>query len=457
MKRNAFFIFIVLFLIAGLTARAESDQPERILLWFDATANFERFSTADSVCFYLDKCKEVGITDAVVDVRPISGDVLWQSKIAPELVEWNGFDKVQSPTDTGKVKYVERPNAFKRDRSFDMLRTFINEAHKREMKVHAALNMFVGGHNFVDRGIVYTEHPDWQSINYTPNGMQGITSQKQKYSAMMNPNNPEVRRYLISLLKEVCEKYPDLDGIILDRGRFDGMEADFSETSKLEFEKYIGEKLAHFPQDIYEWVGNDKPKMKNGPYFRKWLEFRSGVIRDFFYAAREAVKSVNPEISFGDYTGAWYSSYYDVGVNWGSCTYDPSAEYDWATPGYGKTGYAKALDLLTVGCYFPEVYRSDVNTLNQGNVQRLEAGMRSESDPENTVEGSADLALRVTKGVVPVYGGLLTEQYIQYPQQFVRACRLLRSKTNGLMIFDISDIIQQKWWVYLKEGIKNKI
>ena len=32
--------------------------------------------------------------------------------------------------------------------------------------------------------------------------------------------------------------------------------------------------------------------------------------------ARTAVKGVKPGIKFGVYVGGWYSTYYDVGVNW---------------------------------------------------------------------------------------------------------------------------------------------
>ena len=49
--------------------------------------------------------------------------------------------------------------------------------------------------------------------------------------------------------------------------------------------------------------------------------------------ARNEVKKVNPDISFGTYTGAWYPSYYEVGVNFASKKYDPSEDFDWATSG----------------------------------------------------------------------------------------------------------------------------
>ncbi len=448
--RNSFFIAIACLCVCiqGCSIRKEENK-QHILLWFDASANFERLSYADSIRFYLDKCKEVGVTDAVVDIRPITGYVLYQSNFVPQLTEWGGSKKVVDSL--GQGKYVLKSTLFKRDAAFNMLQVFIDEGHKRNIRIQASLNMFVGGHNYVDRGIVYEDHPEWQSINYTPNGMQPITEQKHKYSAMMNPVNPEVRAYLVDILKEVCEKYPKLDGVIIDRGRFDGIEADFSDLSRKAFEKYIGKELDRFPEDIYEWVGGkEKPEIKRGMYFKEWLEFRAMVIHDFFYEARQAVKAVNPDISFGDYTGAWYSSYYDVGVNWASKTYDPSADYEWATPSYQKTGYAESLDLFTVGCYFYEVTRAEADGKN---IVRTEAGMRTTANPENTVEGSAELAMKVTKGVVPVYGGLLVDQYTNDPQQFIKTCRMARLKTNGLMVFDVCHIIQMGWWEHLKESI----
>ena len=429
---NKFFVLIFIAVLCACSTR-HTEKQQSVLLWFDATANYERFSTPDSIDFYLDKCVAVGVTDIIVDVRPISGELLYKSNIAPFLEEWKGV---------------------RRDPDFEFLTHFIEEGHKRKLKVHAALNMFVGGHNHFDRGIVYTEHPEWQTINYTSEGMKPITELKKKYSAMMNPVNPEVQKYLLSILKELVEKYPKLDGIILDRGRFDGIQADFSELSRVTFEAYIGKKIDNFPVDIYEWKTNPegKPEMVEGQLFKIWLEWRASVIWSFFDKARTVVKSVNPNIIFGDYTGAWYSSYYDVGANWASQQYDPSVDYGWATADYKKYGYAELLDLFTVGCYFTEISIEDVNRMNEENINRTEAGMRATKDPENSVEGSAELALKVTKGVMPLYGGLYVEQYPDR-EQFAKAIEMCRRKTDGVMIFDIVHIINRGWWDSFQAGI----
>ena len=68
--------------------------------------------------------------------------------------------------------------------------------------------------------------------------------------------------------------------------------------------------------------------------------------------ARKEVKSVNKNISFGTYTGAWYPSYYEVGVNFASKKYDPSKDFDWATPNYKNYAYG---DMIV--CHSKLLYR----------------------------------------------------------------------------------------------------
>lgn len=421
-------LFYILF-IQNLVA---ADKTK--MLWFDATANFERFSFRDSINFYLTKVQLLGFTDIVVDVKPITGEVLYNSKIAPKMKEWSGFERFED---------------------FDYLNVFIEEAHKRNLKVHASLNVFVGGHNFFDRGIVYREYPNWQSINYTDSGFVPITKLKHKYSAMLNPSNDSVQNYQLSIISEVISFYPNLDGIILDRVRYDGIEADFSLLSKSQFENYLGEKIERFPDDIYKWEKNDVGEKfkKEGKFYKKWLQWRASVIYNFFEKARRKVKQLNPSIIFGDYAGAWYPVYYEVGVNWASKSFDPSIEFDWATDEYKNYGYAELLDLFTTGNYFFEVTKEEVMNHNAEIRKRSEAAMGPEKEPWYSVEGSAEIAERVVMNAVPIIGGLYVEQYKDNPDQFMRAVKMCLEKTKGVMIFDIVHVINYGWWNILKEAL----
>lgn len=44
--------------------------------------------------------------------------------------------------------------------------------------------------------------------------------------------NEEYRTHILNVLKEVVTKYSDLDGLMLDRVRYDGITADFSPLSR---------------------------------------------------------------------------------------------------------------------------------------------------------------------------------------------------------------------------------
>ena len=58
----------------------EEPTPEKEkMLWFDAEANFERFSKKENITYYLELAKSTGFNKIVVDVRPVQGDALFKS------------------------------------------------------------------------------------------------------------------------------------------------------------------------------------------------------------------------------------------------------------------------------------------------------------------------------------------------------------------------------------------
>ncbi|MNT84085.1 hypothetical protein D3C72_2240530 [compost metagenome] len=63
------------------------------------------------------------------------------------------------------------------------------------------------------------------------------------------------------------------------------------------------------------------------------------------------------------------------------------------------------------------------------------------------------MAMEITKGKVPVYAGIYVEQYKQDQAQFIKALKMCRKKSNGVMIFDIVHVIEKGWWEGLKTGL----
>jgi len=114
------------------------------VLWMDGTANVGRLSTREGVAAIMERCRKANINTVVVDVKPLSGHVLYSSKIAPKLPDWRG---VTVPA------------------GFDLLRTALTEGHKRGLKIHANINVFSDGHKLVRAGPAY-DKPDQQAVIY---------------------------------------------------------------------------------------------------------------------------------------------------------------------------------------------------------------------------------------------------------------------------------------------------
>ena len=404
-----------------------------VFLWLDAHANFARLGTKDSIVRVLDKAESVGITAVIIDLRGIDGYVLYPSRIAPVLKEYEGF---------------------KRADNFDYVGTMLSEARRRGLKAYLSMNTFSEGDKRNKKGIAYEKHPEWQVKVYSKDGIVPIGESKEGIAAFVNPILPEVREYECSLWEEVLHMYK-ADGIVLDRARYSSIASDFSDASRKAFEKYIGKPVKRWPYDIYTLcvLADGKVKQDRGPHFRKWLEWRAQVIYNFFAEIRARVKKSDSTLAFTDYVGAWYPIYYDMGVNWASPKYHPEKEYDWATPTYYKTGYAPLLDFLFVGTYFYDVTKGEAI---KSHTPVPDEGKKPADYWWYSVDGSAEIAMKVTKGALPVYGSLYVQQYKDKkdPQQFIRAMKADLKLTNGLMIFDLVHLDTDDWWQYVKQALK---
>ncbi|MCR5003460.1 MAG: family 10 glycosylhydrolase [Bacteroidales bacterium] len=432
MKKRLILTLIVASLIS-ICCKPETRNDN--YMWFDCEANYEVLSNPDSVKSCIERVKDLGFDNVVVDVKSIMGEVLYDSKFAPYMSPFNGVE---------------------RSRDYDMMQLFLDYGHQAGVNVYASLNIFCGGHNFMDRGIIYGDHADWQSICYENGKLVPISSIKTNYNGMVNPSNPEVQSYELDILTEFARKYPECDGLIFDRLRYDGMTADFSDLSRSQFEEWAGKKVENFPEDILSWYdenGNLRETWVPGPLFKEWCEWRASVIKDFVRKAHSELKYINPDFRIGDYTGAWYPTYYQVGVNWASEAYDPSVDFDWATPTYKNTGYAELLDLYMTGLYYSYITKEDIDKATQTKGQSSEAGLQLELKYCYSVEGGAEIAKQITKGVVPVVGSIYVEQYLGEMDKFKEAVKQSLKSTGGVMVFDYSHLGKHNLWGDLEEAM----
>lgn len=415
------------------------DQTKPRYIWIDAAANFPRYANSkDNIREDLQKVKEAGFTDIVVDVRPSMGDVLYQTS---ETEQVKKLDVWQN----GQYVYYERTA------TWDYLQAFVELGHELGLKVNAAFNTFVGGNLYPyglgQQGMVFRDakKQSWVTTLYLKDGLKNemeLTSTDPSSAnfygtKFLNPCNDEVQIFLLKLLRDLS-KY-NIDGIFLDRCRYDDLKSDFSKESERKFKEYLGVSDLRFPEDVGT-PGMTTEGVTSAPkYYKEWLAFRAKTIYDFVNKAVATIHGVNSKIKVGTYVGAWYSSYYEMGVNWASRKYNPAVDYpSWANSDYQKYGYADLLDFMLLGCY------ASANSVY--------------GSTEWTMQGFAIQAKKLLGSSVKFAGGpdvgnptgFENGGQHEVVKNSVDACI---NAADGYFVFDICHVRQYNYWNDLKAGI----
>ncbi len=401
-------------------------------VWIDAAANFEDYgNNQDKIREDCVRIFQTGFTDIIVDVRPTTGDVLFQSSVAPAL---HRIDRWYNGSYGWAVRTAD----------FDYLQAFIEAGHDAGLRVHAAINTFVGGYHcpygLGDEGMVYSDPSKraWCTVQNLSSGLTHCMDVEDYGPRFLNPAHPEVQSFLLTLLTELAS-YEDLDGIVLDRCRYDdsGLQSDFSDVSREAFEQMCGQSLSNWPRDIF-LPGTQRLGSVVSPLQKQWLSFRVKTIHDFIEKAAETVHAVRSDLRFGVYVGGWYSTYYTSGVNWASPDYNCRQEYSWATDAYQEAGFADHLDYLFLGAY------AGVSNIH--------------GDVEWTMEGFCKLGAKRLNGDVPFAGGPDVGNGSGFEfggrddliPDIVTTCI---DASDGLFIFDLCHIKMFDYWDAFETGI----
>ena len=217
------------------------DEKPRYM-WIDASANFPVFADSkENIRRDLTLAGRAGITDVVVDVRPTEGDVLFDCSV---------MDKVT------KLPYWDGPyyRMYNRQATWDYLQAFIDIGHDLGLRVHAGINTMVGGYEYYygmgRQGIVFRDESkrDWVTVLNTSDGLVNAMDSEDHHAKFFNPANPEVQQYLLTMLADLAQY--SLDGIVLDRCRYDEFLSDFSDESRQQFEQYLGHSISNWPASV---------------------------------------------------------------------------------------------------------------------------------------------------------------------------------------------------------------
>ena len=413
------FYALVSFVVAGVvfgacSGKKQLNEEKPKYLWMCGEANFDRFSDRDTITYYLEKAKETGFNNIVVDVKPIEGKVLYKSKIVPEL----------TCIDTLVV-----------ERDWDYLQYVIDEAHRLGMKVTASACVFPIGSASWQKGLCYEDSTfdGMTCLEFRPDSTFGdIRDNRTKVAAFLNPIRQESRDYAMSVLTEIVNNY-DVDGLALDYCRFPDMESDFSAESRQAFQQHIGEQVENWPADVFTY--NAQGELIPGKYYKEWLAFRAGVITDFIHQVSDTIKTINPDIELNYWAASWLHAIEKSGQNWASPRSEWCKKYPYGSDEYQAAGFAPALDNFIVGAYLERVYGPDDN---------------------ESVEYALNRADSVIMGDCHVIGSIQSINHsadAADPHNLANAVKCCLEKSEGLMVFDVFHVINHNQWDQIKQAI----
>lgn len=391
--------------------RAEVERKP-IQMWIDAHANFSRFADKANITKYMEQMKAVGINEIYVDVKPGIGYALYDSDILEPLTKW-GDETVQ--------------------RDWDYLAFWLEEADRLDMEIIASLSVLGYGYTKTQEGPVYdsdrwkgkTQMEMRDSVN--PNSLTDIRSQSDVDAAMLNPAIPEVQSFVVSIIEEIVTKYPGIKGICLDYCRWYGGNFGFGDDTMDAFKRYSNKQVVN-NNDIITNTGGI------GPLYKDWIEFRSMTVTNLITNINQKMQSIDPKKELHLWASADWASRYSVGQNWASKNFKPipSSIY---TEGYNKTGFADQIDVFSLGAYADAVWKSENPT--------------SVWSVENFVTTYENFTMGDTK----VYGSFASYAYSD-PADVSDAVYLSLKNTDGVMVFELSHVINNNQWNAIQEGIE---
>ena len=383
-----------------------------LVMWIDASANFQRFEKKSDIKAILKRAHTYGINGIVVGVKPGNGRALYESEF------------LQPCTVLGGAKI---------ERDYDYLEFILQTAKNMGMRVEASASVMVMGMNGSKAGALFDDDyfKDLECIEYLPDGLHKI-SETGQFGAI-NPCHPKTVAYIKRMLTEIFSnpKYAALDGFCLDYCRYMDANSDFSDYSRACFEEYIGKSVENWPQDIYyykEGVTN-RGDYTPGPLYNQWIVWRAKVIHDIISECRETIKSIRPDADLSVWAAAWYPLPH-TGQNWASPRYTLVDSYWWSNQEYHKTGFADQLDYFQLGAYYDKVLGYGSN---------------------NTVEFAINNAKQIIKGDCPMWGTFSVANGEFDVQTAVKLCL---TQTDGCMVFDLCHIASWQHWSKIKAGAR---
>lgn len=231
----------------------------------------ERETNLDELCTLLDEFKEAGINTVFLETY-FHG----MAVVKTDLIEYR--------TKLREFTYGDYP---------DYLTAFVEEADKRGIGVHAWVQDFYVGYK--ETTPIVKRRPEWLLV--TQSGGIRHTTEGQGFGGylFLDPANPEVRDFLVSLYDDILTRVPKLRGLNLDYIRYpisvleDATDTGYTEASMNDFAEKMGLTLD----------GENKREsllrhITEGGLEQEWIAHRAGYITGFVSRVHDMVENRHP-------------------------------------------------------------------------------------------------------------------------------------------------------------------
>ena len=223
-------------------------------------------------------CRQAGFNTVLFQVRG-NGTAFYRSRIEPWADELGG-----------------------RDPGFDPLAVACKEAHRRGLSLHAWVNVIPGWRGKqppTNPRQLYHAHSDWFWRD-----ARGRRQPLGWYNSL-NPGYPEVRRYLVAVMREIVSRYP-VDGLHLDYIRYPAINALRAPVCHEWNNSYPrGARVPDYPRDprtlaLFKQATGRTPD--RAP--EAWNQWRTDQITQVVRDIRAAVQAVRPRAMLSAAVGA---------------------------------------------------------------------------------------------------------------------------------------------------------
>jgi len=212
-----------------------------------------------------DNSKNAGMNAVIVHVRPY-GDAMYESSYFP----WSRYASGTQGVNPG----------------YDPLKIMTEEAHKRELEIHAWINPYRVTASTTDVSYLSKDNQAriWRTNSKKSDDRNVLAYGKQLY---YNPSKTAVRNLIVKGIKEIAANY-DVDGIHFDDYFYPDWLGDYPKVANYE-NVFDGQEYKKYVK-----------RCKNaGIEYMDIVKWRQNNVNMLVQAAYSAIKEINPDMVFG--------------------------------------------------------------------------------------------------------------------------------------------------------------